>query len=47
VIMRLSQHFYITRAADSTQVGNSQYRAFLMRPAEGVSGLLPVPKTPS
>jgi hypothetical protein len=42
VIMRFAQHFYITRAAASTQIGNSDYRAFLMRPAEGVSAALNV-----
>jgi hypothetical protein len=42
VIMRFAQHFYITRAADSTQIGNSDYRAFLMRPAEDVSAALNV-----
>jgi hypothetical protein len=36
-IMRLSRHFYITRAADSITIGNSTYRAFLMRPTEAVS----------
>ncbi len=41
-IMRFSRHFYITRAAQSVQVGNSDYRAFLMRPAEGVSTVLNV-----
>lgn len=41
-IMRLSRHFYITRAADSIQVGNSSYRAFLMRPTEAVSTVLNV-----
>jgi hypothetical protein len=42
VIMRLSRHFYITRAAKSTQVGNSEYRSFLMRPTEGMSAVLNV-----
>ncbi|WP_375786303.1 hypothetical protein ACE10Z_01095 [Bradyrhizobium sp. Pha-3] len=41
-IMRLSRHFYITRAADPLQVGNSSYRAFLMRPTEAVSTVLNV-----
>jgi hypothetical protein len=42
VIMRFAQHFYITRAAKSVQVGNSNYRSFLMRPTEGVSAALNV-----
>jgi hypothetical protein len=42
IIFRLSRHFYITRAADTTQIGNSNYRAFLMRPAEDVSVALNV-----
>jgi hypothetical protein len=41
-IMRFSRHFYITRAAQSVQVGNSNYRAFLMRPTEDVSAVLNV-----
>jgi len=36
-IMRLSQQFYITRAAKSVQTGNSSYRVFLMRPTEAMS----------
>jgi len=42
IIFRLSRHFYITRAAATTQVGNSNYRSFLMRPAEDVSVVLNV-----
>jgi hypothetical protein len=42
VIMRFAQHFYITRAARSFQVGNSNYRAFLMRPTEEMSAALNV-----
>ncbi|MCK1417626.1 ATP-binding protein [Bradyrhizobium sp. CW4] len=42
IIMRLAQHFYITRAAEPTQIGNSSYRAFLMRPSEGISAALNV-----
>jgi len=41
-IMRLARHFYITRAADSIAIGNSTYRAFLMRPTEAVSTVLNV-----
>lgn len=41
-IMRFARHFYITRAAQSVQVGNSSYRAFLMRPAEDDSAILSV-----
>jgi hypothetical protein len=41
-IMRFSQHFYITRAAQAVQVGNSNYRAFLMRPTEDISAVLNV-----
>lgn len=41
-IMRLSRHFYITRAADTITIGNSTYRAFLMRPTEAVSTVLNV-----
>jgi hypothetical protein len=41
-IMRLGQHFYITRAARPTQIGNSDYRAFLMRPTEEMSTALNV-----
>lgn len=37
IIRQLSLEFYITRAAKAAQVGNSKYRAFLMRPAEGMS----------
>jgi hypothetical protein len=40
-IMRFARHFYITRAAES-KVGNSSYRAFLMRPTEDVSAVLNV-----
>lgn len=42
IIRQLSLHFYITRAADTAHVGNSDYRSFLMRPAEGVSVVLNV-----
>ena len=42
IIRRLARHFYITRAADITQVGNSNYRSLLMRPAEDVSVVLNV-----
>jgi len=42
IIARLARHFYITRAADIAQVGNSAYRSFLMRPAEDVSIVLNV-----
>jgi hypothetical protein len=41
-ILRLSRYFYITRVADSVQIGNSSYRSFLMRPAEEVSVVLNV-----
>jgi hypothetical protein len=41
-IRRFAQHFYITRAADAVQVGNSNYRAFLMRPADELSVVLNV-----
>jgi hypothetical protein len=41
-IMRLAQHFYVTRAARPTQIGNSDYRAFLMRPTEAMSTALNV-----
>ena len=41
-IMRLSQHFYVTRAARPTQIGKSDYRAFLMRPTEEMSTALNV-----
>jgi hypothetical protein len=42
VIRRFAQHFYITRAADSVQVGNSNYRSFLMRPTDEISVVLNV-----
>lgn len=42
IIRRLSEDFYVTRAAKITQVGNSNYRAFLMRPAEDMSVVLNV-----
>jgi hypothetical protein len=42
IIRRLARHFYITRAANITQVGNSNYRSLLMRPAEDVSVALNV-----
>jgi hypothetical protein len=42
VIMRLSRHFYITRAADTIVIGNGTYRSFLMRPTEAVSTVLNV-----
>jgi hypothetical protein len=41
-IMRLAQQFYITRAAKSVAMGNSSYRAFLMRPTDGMSAVLNV-----
>ena len=41
-IMRLSQQFYITSAAQPVAVGNSNYRAFLMRPTDEVSAFLDV-----
>ena len=41
-IMRFSQHFYITRAAQNVQLGNSNYRAFLMRPTDDLSAVLNV-----
>jgi hypothetical protein len=41
-IRRFAQHFYITRDADAVQVGNSNYRAFLMRPADELSVVLNV-----
>lgn len=41
-IRRFAQHFYITRAADAVQVGNSDYRSFLMRPADELSVVLNV-----
>jgi hypothetical protein len=41
-IRRFAQHFYITRAADAIQVGNSNYRSFLMRPADELSIVLNV-----
>ena len=42
IIMRLAAHFYVTRAAQSIQVGNSSYRAFLMRPTDEMSAVLNV-----
>jgi hypothetical protein len=42
VIMRLGEHFYITRAARPTQIANSHYRAFLMRPTDAMSAVLNV-----
>jgi hypothetical protein len=42
VIRRFAQYFYITRAADAIQVGNSDYRSFLMRPADELSVVLNV-----
>jgi hypothetical protein len=42
IIMRLAAHFYVTRAAQSIQVGNSLYRAFLMRPTDEMSAVLNV-----
>ena len=41
-IMRLAQQFYITRSVQAVQIGNSNYRAFLMRPTEGMSAVLNV-----
>jgi len=41
-IRRFAQHFYITRAATAVQVGNSNYRSFLMRPTDDVSAVLNV-----
>jgi hypothetical protein len=41
-IRRFSQHFYITRACDSVQVGNARYRGFLMRPTEEMAAVLNV-----
>jgi hypothetical protein len=41
-IRRFAQHFYITRAADAVQVGNANYRSFLMRPADELSIVLNV-----
>ena len=41
-IMRLSRQFYITRAANMVQMGNSAYRSFLMRPTDGMSAVLNV-----
>ncbi len=41
-IRRFARHFYVTRAADAVQVGNSRYRSFLMRPAEELSVVLNV-----
>jgi hypothetical protein len=42
VITRFARHFYITRAAQPVQMGNSQYRGFLMRPTEDMSAVLNV-----
>jgi len=41
-IMRLAQHFYVTRAAKSVQIGNSSYRGFLVRPTDDMSAALNV-----
>jgi hypothetical protein len=35
-LMRLAQQCYVTRVAQPIQIGNSSYRAFLMRPTEGM-----------
>ncbi|NDV85615.1 hypothetical protein GTW51_02765 [Aurantimonas aggregata] len=42
VISRFAEHFYVTRNLDPVKVGNSIYRAFLMRPAETFSVVLNV-----
>lgn len=42
IIERLSRYFYVTRSVDPIWVGNSQYMAFLMRPAEVISTILNV-----
>jgi len=42
VVNRFARYFYVTRAADDISIGNSTYRGFIMRPAEGISNILNV-----
>ena len=42
VIRRFARYFYITRAADAIHIGNSKYRALLMRPSEDLAVVLNV-----
>lgn len=42
IILRFATYFYVTSAIDPIDVGNSQYRGFLMRPTDDLSILMNV-----